>query len=284
MTGAILVTIGVAGELFFTFEASKVETKLRDNNHQIVAILTKEAGDAKGSAKDAATSAHSAEGDAEQARTDAGDAKSLSRGARSEADSLTSEIKSANDKAADAVSRLAGAEQQLADATQREANAEEELKRIKTPRSISHEDALRKSLSAFRGTKYVFLSVFQDTDSTTLIRSIDDLLQKSGWVRDTPVEGFPSLSYKTNGKEDFSVPVGISQGIQISTESPEELGVIQSRTDAEQPKYLQAALVLRADLSASIVPANEGNVGKNIHVDKGASTTIRIAVGSKPIE
>ena len=44
--GGILVTLGVAGELAFTYVASRRESQLRDNNHRIEALLTKEAGDA----------------------------------------------------------------------------------------------------------------------------------------------------------------------------------------------------------------------------------------------
>ena len=50
LLGGIIVTVGVGGELIFTYMASRVETKLRENSHQIEATLTKEAGDAKQSA------------------------------------------------------------------------------------------------------------------------------------------------------------------------------------------------------------------------------------------
>jgi hypothetical protein len=53
LAGGILVTIGVALELLFTFEASRVETQLRENIHKIEALLTQEAGDAADSAKTA---------------------------------------------------------------------------------------------------------------------------------------------------------------------------------------------------------------------------------------
>jgi hypothetical protein len=46
LAGGILVTLGVAGEFFFTYEASRVETDLRNNNHKIEALLTKEADEA----------------------------------------------------------------------------------------------------------------------------------------------------------------------------------------------------------------------------------------------
>ncbi len=65
LVGAILVTVGVAGELFFTYKASGVESRLRDNNHKIEALLTKEAGDAKTSADGAAAAASRAVSSAE---------------------------------------------------------------------------------------------------------------------------------------------------------------------------------------------------------------------------
>jgi hypothetical protein len=43
LTGGILITVGVAGELFFTYEASRVENSLRKNNHQIEQRLTEDA-------------------------------------------------------------------------------------------------------------------------------------------------------------------------------------------------------------------------------------------------
>jgi hypothetical protein len=39
LTGGILVTVGVVGEFAFTYKASRVETKLRANNHQIEILL-----------------------------------------------------------------------------------------------------------------------------------------------------------------------------------------------------------------------------------------------------
>src|SRR5579863_9845229 len=55
LVGGMIVTLGVGGELIFTYMASRVETKLRDNSHRIEATLTKEAGDAKASAIAAAS-------------------------------------------------------------------------------------------------------------------------------------------------------------------------------------------------------------------------------------
>lgn len=67
ITGGVLVTLGVAGELFFTYKASLVESKLRENNHKIEALLTKEAGDAKTSAEGAADASSRAKRSADAA-------------------------------------------------------------------------------------------------------------------------------------------------------------------------------------------------------------------------
>jgi hypothetical protein len=45
LIGAILVTIGVAGELFCTYKASRVESRLRDNNHSIIELLKNKASE-----------------------------------------------------------------------------------------------------------------------------------------------------------------------------------------------------------------------------------------------
>jgi len=61
LLGGILVTLGVAGELLFTYKASRVETDLRNNSHRIEALLTRQSGDAKDSAQKAQDSATIAE-------------------------------------------------------------------------------------------------------------------------------------------------------------------------------------------------------------------------------
>lgn len=53
LIGGILVTIGVAGELLVSYEASRVEGDLRNIRHQIETKLTQAAGDAATSAKTA---------------------------------------------------------------------------------------------------------------------------------------------------------------------------------------------------------------------------------------
>jgi hypothetical protein len=61
LAGAILVTIGVAGELGVQFKASTVETDLRGVNHKVEALLSTEAGDARRAAGEAMERASNAE-------------------------------------------------------------------------------------------------------------------------------------------------------------------------------------------------------------------------------
>lgn len=55
--GGLFVTLGVAGELGFTYKASRTETDLRNNSHRIETLLRQQSGDAKDSAKKAQDSA-----------------------------------------------------------------------------------------------------------------------------------------------------------------------------------------------------------------------------------
>jgi hypothetical protein len=75
LAGGFLITVGVAGELAFTYKASRVENKLRENNHQIEQLLNKEAGDAQRSADGASKAASAASTSAQTANDQAGIAK-----------------------------------------------------------------------------------------------------------------------------------------------------------------------------------------------------------------
>lgn len=284
LVGWLLVVLGVAAEGVLEIYDHDASSLLQTFDEVLVMDAQRNAGDAQ-------LSASAASDAAKTARTQSDAATISATAARQEADALTREITAAKQqsadasaKAADAVSRLADADNRLADATQRATAAEAELERMKTPRSLNRTPALVDSLRAFSGTKYVFQSVFQNTDSTNLMQSIDDLLQATGWIRDTSVAGFPALDMKTDGKVTMTVPVGLNEGILISVESTEELGTLQSRPAPDLPEHLKAAILLRSSLASSITPAANGNVEQSIHLDKGASTTVRIAVGSKPLQ
>ena len=53
LAGGILVTVGVAGELYATYRASRIETNLRENNRKIEAVLNLEAKEASDRAEQA---------------------------------------------------------------------------------------------------------------------------------------------------------------------------------------------------------------------------------------
>src|ERR1017187_697372 len=78
MVGGILVTLGVAGELWFQSRASNVQTFIRSDTHKIEAILNKEAGDAR---KDAGKAIERASTADERASTNEKEAAQLRKDA-----------------------------------------------------------------------------------------------------------------------------------------------------------------------------------------------------------
>ncbi len=266
--GLILVIGGIIGEGIFEFLSADAETAIRRHDEQVLGDTIIQAGDAKDSAKAAATDATIAKGASAGAVTASGTAltlaataRSLAGGARQEADSLTQEIvdskqqsADASAKAADAVSRLADAENRLADATQKELAAEEALRNIKMPRSLIRTSEFVDSLKPFKGTEYVFVSVFQDEESMYLLRAIDDVLQKAGWTRGKSVAGFPGINVYGTEERNFAVPIGFKIGIQISTDSTLPSQQLESSQMKDLPLYLQAAGTLKADLAQCISP------------------------------
>lgn len=126
-----------------------------DGSRQL--LLDKSVHGAEASALNAADAAG-------RANAQAREASALATDARREAEKFAQDITSAKEPAADAVSRLADAEHRLADATKRELQAEEELRRLRTPRSLTHIDDIVASLRGLGGTEYR-LAVFPDEES-----------------------------------------------------------------------------------------------------------------------
>jgi hypothetical protein len=218
----------------------------------------------KGSA-DALERASKAEENLENAKRSAADANAKAEGFRLS-------IAKANESAAQA-------QAQVAKATAEAAKANLELARLKTPRSLTHMPELIAALSAFKGTEYVFVSVFQDEESMYLLRAIDEVLQKAGWSRGKSVAGFPGINIYGSEARSFTVPVGFNTGIQISVDFPEATSTIESLPLDKLPPPLKAAVLLDMQLSVSLFPPSDI---KKVNVEKGTSTTMRIAVGKKP--
>src|SRR5256885_1523817 len=73
LLGIALVVAGVSGELYIDVKAETIETGIRKANDDLVALISKEAGDAKKSAEDAKTAAHDARVEADKAQIAASD-------------------------------------------------------------------------------------------------------------------------------------------------------------------------------------------------------------------
>lgn len=256
---ALLVAIGVAGEFALGFMAGPARRRV-----------------------DAAR-------DAEMIQLTAESANASERAANAEkqAGSFQLQIAQANKGAAEALERTAKAEESLenakksaAQANERAANAELELARIRTPRSLTHVSEVDAALGQFKGTEYVFVSVFQDDESMNLLKHIDNLLKQAGWKRGTSVGGFPGVNIYGKNDPNFSVPIGFNTGIRVSVESPQPLD--DKRPITELPRYVQAAVLLNFDLKSCLSPQDERNTEKLVGVDTGTSETVRIAVGKKP--
>lgn len=275
--GWLLIGLGVFGEGVFEGFQNRAEGQLQTFNNILLRDARLTAGTAEESAQGAADASSRARDEADMATVSSSSALALAQGARHEADSFAGDIKSAKEQAT-------VANRKLADALQQVATAQLALDRIKTPRSLTNVPELISDLSPFKGTKYVFVSVGSNDESISLLNAIDDALQKSGWERDKSVNGFPAINPRGKDQSDFSVPVGLITGIQVLIESPKSLEDLKPLAFESLPEQIQAAIRLQQDLRKHVAPTSEKATDGQVHLDKGTSTTVRIAVGSKPSE
>ena len=277
----LLVVIGVGGELVVHVMQSRANKKL-------IALQRTEALEQE--AEIARMKMESASFELEIAKANKDSASALERAAKAE-ENLGNAKKSAADadakaegfrlSIAKANESAAKAEAQVAAATAEAARANLELAILKAPRSLSRESELISALEPFKGTEYVFASVFQDEESMSLLKAINDVLQKAGWKRGKSVAGFPGVNMYGNDVPDFSVPIGFSIGLHVSTDSPHAINFNHVQIK-DLPQYIQAAGALNLALSQYISPQQGNSVGKVATVEAGASTNVRIVVGRKP--
>jgi len=274
----LLIALGVAGELGAGIEIASINgalrgksAELRSKSDQLLALVTRQAGDAKNStliAQDAATKAKDA----------SASAVTTARGARLEADSFEADIKVAKEQAA-------SAESHLADALERAAKAEAELNRLRTPRSLAHSDKLIAALKPFNGTEYT-LNVFMDDESMEFTKVVAHTLETAGWVRKQPAGinlGIPTMRLVFDQGVPEYVPACVNTGISLRAHVKESLEVIQSRSFQSLPKTLQAALVLKSAIALSVSPLDERNiVSAVLDPEPGEGIPITICVGKKP--
>jgi hypothetical protein len=275
----LLVVIGVGGELVVHVMQSRANKKLialqnteaLAQEAEIVRMKNASASFELDIAKANKGSAAALER-AAKAEENLGNAKKDAADANAKAEGFRLSIAKANESASQAQS-------QVANATAEAAKANLELARLRTSRSLTHIPELIAALSPFKDTEYVFVSVFQDEESMYLLRAIDEVLQKAEWKRGKSVAGFPGINIYGNEARNFAVPIGFNTGIQISVDFPEPLSAIESLPMDKLPPPINAAAFLDMQLSASLSPSSDL---KKVNVEKGTSTTIRIAVGKKP--
>lgn len=190
--GGLLITIGVAGELFVQFKASKVETVLRADSHQVEALLNKQAADANKEAEEVRKEAASALIQISQAKKDA-------ELARRDAESFKLDIAKANAHAAEASQKA----------------EEERLARMKieerlAPRRMTAQQiqSIRKGLERFRGQWVRIYSMIGDPESQAYANEFANALASIGWQ----VELFPGTPFNFEG-------VGVA--VQDQTDVPE---------------------------------------------------------------
>jgi hypothetical protein len=124
LAGGILVTVGVAGELGFTYKASRVEGDLRTNNHKIEKSLNI-------SAENAALAADRAKASADEAKKVAGTALDKSKAANDEAGDALNTSRAATDAAGKAEKRVGEVAKQADDLLAKYSDAENKLLKLR---------------------------------------------------------------------------------------------------------------------------------------------------------
>jgi hypothetical protein len=185
LAGGILVTVGVAGELGFTYKASRTETKLRDNNHRIEESLNI-------SAESAARAADRAKQSAEKANTVAGEALGKSEGATNTASAADTRAKSVETKANELNGRLSTTGQKIDSVETKRAELEKSLKNLavcNSPRvipvwSVHSRNGASKfndPLLPFKGWNALIEYVPNDAETQRAASSLAMALQNAGW-------------------------------------------------------------------------------------------------------
>lgn len=152
------VIIGVAGELLADGGIFLFSSHLQMIADAEIVELTKEAGDARTSAKGAAAAARFAKEQSDKAVASATSALSLARDARKEADSFKKAIVSAKEAAARAESKLAD--------------------RVLTDEQVQ---SIAKKLKIFGGQTYTVTAYWESKESLGIANRIHASLHLAGW-------------------------------------------------------------------------------------------------------
>jgi len=280
--GWIFIVVGVGGERYEEVRVKDFDASIQECSDAKVRAATLEAGDAATSAKVAHQEADAVKGIADEARADARDALVKAQAAqrelaRAEADAAKAQAVSSN-----ALSKAAEAESHLAEAMRGVKSLEADLERLRTPRHLYHKAKIAPLLKEFSGTEYVFIGTCEDQECFDLVSDVDGLLQLAGWKRiKGPAMRIGITQFRIHGDKDFSVDASVSTGTTISAETPEGFDAIKSLPVNQQAKHIRAALSLNRVLASDISPAE--NTGKQVVIEAGTSTAVKIDVGRKPL-
>lgn len=283
--GWLLVAVGVAGEGYWEVQVSHDDEAITSFDEQKLGDAEKSAADANKLAGELGVKVDELpsfvtqkegeiNGDIAQFQKYANRTQEQSSDALDRLKTDTAALNRARDDAT-AAAKLAEAER---------AAVEAEIKRLKTPRSIVNSNALATTLSPFSGTEYV-MNVFLDQESTEFIKSVARELDAAGWIRKQPKVlniGNPTMRIDFGQGAEY-VPSCIDTGVSLRVRTRIALAVLQSTPLQNEPRYIQAALILKNSIASSISPEDAGNVAAGIiDPEPGDEGPITICVGKKP--
>jgi hypothetical protein len=124
--------------------------------------------------------------------------------------------------------------------------------------------------------------VASDEEAIALLKSIDAVLQQSGWKRGASVAAFPAINVlPLDTPNPYSVPVSLVNGVHISVDWPENIERLKYSTMEQLPHLLQAAVSLNSTILSNLFPPEDASQ-RLADVVKGDSKTVRIVIGKKP--
>lgn len=256
ITGAILITVGVAGELAVQFLASRVGTDLRTTTHAVEALLNKQAEDARTKAEEATATSKGFESKIADANARAKKAEAV--------------VASANAESHKAAATVATAEARIAEAQRDAAQARKEaemehLARVRIEEALAGwklspegRERLSQKLKRFAGAPF---DLFVTPSEAPFVDLLDGALADAGWTRKKPKDA--------NGQE---VSILFENKAAILFISGITVEVAQDSWEALQP----AATALIQALIDEEIPAKGSVVAKG-----SALGAIHIAIGRR---
>jgi hypothetical protein len=192
VAGAVLVALGVFGELAVGIKMARVETDMRNDTAKLVSAIGQTAGKAKDSADQAADAARRAGAEARRAEQAAGRVKDLASDAEA--------------TAAKANLSAAKAEIRVTDVERRASTAEAKIAKVE-PRELTPDQVKKMSayLSKHRAWKFEIAPGMNVIDGQVLAKSISDVFDSKGW------DAIPAITALILSFHGLGIIVGGSQ-------------------------------------------------------------------------